>query len=65
MDTVGSGDVTFTIRDPNFHGGIVELVNKTVTSDLYTVTLAVGQNVTASTFDYDVCKNNDMLLLKY
>ena len=44
----------FSIGDDNFGGGIVVFANETSGNNLYTVTLAVGPNVTRSTFDYDV-----------
>ena len=49
-----SGNVSFSIADSNFAGGIVVLANKTSSNHFYYVNLLVGPNVTNSTFDYDV-----------
>ena len=54
-----SGNVSFSIADSNFAGGIVVLVNKTSMNHFYSVNLWVGPNVTDSTFDYDVSTADD------
>ena len=62
-DSDRSGDVSFSIADVNFAGGIVTFADKTSNNHLYSVKLLVGPNVTDSTFDYDVSRSGNYQII--